>query len=177
MLSRFSRGLCKRLPSLAVTSALIAIWEWTAQRGIYPPHLFPPPSAIFPALLGMIHSGQLWIDLKASGERWILGYCFGATFGIFAGLALGRSVPARPGGDQHDAADHRNAAENRGDGHRVRALRRGLEGPDVEHLLASREREAAQRKSHDAEDQQDQAGQRRNFPSQLPRSVAGPGSP
>ncbi len=69
----------------------IGIWEFTASKGIYRTHLFPPPSKIIPSMIDMIQSGELWSNLKSSSQRWFFGYGIGTILGITMGTLTGRS--------------------------------------------------------------------------------------
>ena len=83
----------RRLSSLKLTLTLLgalALWEAVGSSGLYPPHLFPPPSRVFPALAEMARSGQLLGDFKASAFRWGLGFALGTALGLADGLLSGR---------------------------------------------------------------------------------------
>lgn len=73
----------------------LALWECVGRSGLYPPHLFPPPSRVFPALAAMARSGDLWVDIKASSLRWGLGFLLGTMLGVFLGLLTGRVTMVR----------------------------------------------------------------------------------
>ncbi len=68
----------------------LALWEALGRGGFYPPHLFPPPSRVFPVLAEMARSGELWGDFKASAFRWGLGFILGTALGLVGGLLSGR---------------------------------------------------------------------------------------
>ncbi|MFH1618351.1 MAG: ABC transporter permease [bacterium] len=74
------------LITLAVAALL---WEGLSRSGIYPPHLFPPPTLVLRALGEMAASGELWTDIRASGLRWILGLILGNFLGISLGVMTG----------------------------------------------------------------------------------------
>ena len=81
------------ISSLKLTLALLgalAFWEALGRSGLYPPHLFPPPSRVFPVVAEMAGSGELWGDLKASASRWGLGFVLGTALGLAGGLLFGR---------------------------------------------------------------------------------------
>lgn len=87
--------------TLIATGSFIAagaVWELLGHSAIYPPHLFPPPSRAAVALMEMARSGELSVDLKASGFRWGWGMLIGTLAGIAAGLSTGRLRAA------HDSA-------------------------------------------------------------------------
>src|SRR3972149_10369068 len=53
-------------------------------------------------------------------------------------------------GEQRDAAGQREASENRRQRNRLLCVRRGLDGPEVQHRLAARVRDALVREGHQA---------------------------
>lgn len=77
-----------RAPAATAVSAVL-LWEAVGRSGFYPPHLFPPPSAAARALAGMFGSGELRLDLAASGRRWLLGLLIGNALGVALGLLTG----------------------------------------------------------------------------------------
>ncbi|MBI4424701.1 MAG: ABC transporter permease subunit [Elusimicrobia bacterium] len=80
----------RSLPAFALAlAALLASWEALARLGAYPPHLFPPPTRVAAALERWAASGELWLDLKASGLRWGLGFALGGAAGAVLGAATG----------------------------------------------------------------------------------------
>ncbi len=85
----------RALISLGATAAALLLWEAAARSGVYPPHLFPPPSAVLRALVLDARSGELASDLAASGRRWSAGLALGSLSGAAAGLLTGAWRPAR----------------------------------------------------------------------------------
>ena len=82
-------GISSHKLTLALLGAL-ALWEALGRSGLYSPHLFPPPSRVFPALVAMARSGDIWADLRASAFRWGLGFVLGTALGLAGGLLSGR---------------------------------------------------------------------------------------
>ncbi|MBI5240623.1 MAG: ABC transporter permease [Elusimicrobia bacterium] len=82
------------LPAATLAAALL-LWEAVARSGLYPPHLFPPPTAAARALKDMARTGQLGADLAASGRRWLLGLLIGNAAGVLLGAATGAARPLR----------------------------------------------------------------------------------
>jgi len=68
----------------------ILIWEALSSSGIFNAVLFPPPSKVFLALLGLALSGELFLHLSASLSRVYLGLLVGSVLGIAVGLLTGR---------------------------------------------------------------------------------------
>lgn len=85
-----SSPICAFFASL--TAALI-LWECVSRSGLYPPHLLPPPSVVARALRGMALSGELWLDIKSSGVRWLCGLFIGNLAGISLGVLTG-TIPS-----------------------------------------------------------------------------------
>lgn len=90
-----SRSEPPRALAAASTAAALLVWELAARLGAYPPHLFPPPSAVLREFALIARSGELAADLAASGRRWAAGLALGALFGAAAGLLTGAWRPAR----------------------------------------------------------------------------------
>lgn len=69
---------------------LIALWEFVSRSGFVNPALFPPPSQVALALLGMITTGTLFSDLRDSLWRLLAGLFIGSAIGVVFGLLTGR---------------------------------------------------------------------------------------
>jgi NitT/TauT family transport system permease protein/sulfonate transport system permease protein len=74
---------------ISITAAIL-IWEGVSRSGIVNRALFPPPTAVFRALVEMAESGELARDLQASIWRALVGFLAGSVAGIAAGLLTGR---------------------------------------------------------------------------------------
>ncbi|MFA6093752.1 MAG: ABC transporter permease [Elusimicrobiota bacterium] len=84
------RGASREAMIFALSLALVAaFWEVLARSGLYPIHLFPPPSRILPALRALAVSGELGMDLRASALRWLAGFALGTLCGAVAGFLTG----------------------------------------------------------------------------------------
>lgn len=70
--------------------ALLCIWWGVAAAGFLNPALFPTPAAAFWALLEMLWSGELVVDIVATVRRVIIGYVLGSTLGIVVGVLTAR---------------------------------------------------------------------------------------
>ncbi|MBI3550791.1 MAG: ABC transporter permease [Elusimicrobia bacterium] len=79
----------------ASVAAALCAWELLGRSGVYPPHLFPPPSAVARELKSLAASGDLLRDTVASARRWSLGLALGAALGTLMGLLTGVLLPAR----------------------------------------------------------------------------------
>lgn len=78
--------------SLLAGIVALLIWEGVARSGLYPIRLFPPPTEVWPALMEMARTGELWEDLQDSGRRWFLGFFLGAVAGLVFGVFTGRQA-------------------------------------------------------------------------------------
>lgn len=74
---------------LPVVSFLVG-WEVISRSGWISIALLPPPSRVVMALVQMIRSGELLIDLAASLMRLIIGLVAGTLVGVALGLLTGR---------------------------------------------------------------------------------------
>lgn len=72
-------------------SILIAIWQLVIIVGNFNEALFPGPVTVFVALFELIKDGTLFIHVKDSLYRFVIGYVLAAVTGIGFGLLLGRS--------------------------------------------------------------------------------------
>jgi sulfonate transport system permease protein len=68
---------------LPVTCALV--WELIVWRGWSSGRLVPPPSKVFATIADLARSGELWLHIRATMTRVVLGF----GFGVIAGTALG----------------------------------------------------------------------------------------
>src|ERR1700682_818083 len=64
------------------------------------------------------------------------------------GVSGSRSSAAPRAGQEHDAGGQREHSENRRQRNRLQRVRGGLDGPEVEHRLAARVRDALVREGH-----------------------------
>lgn len=68
----------------------LLVWEGISRAELVNPRLFPPPSIVWKALCEWINSGELWLDIKASIGRMVIGLCLGGGLGILIGMLTGR---------------------------------------------------------------------------------------
>src|SRR5215210_6767304 len=68
----------------------IVLWQFVSSNEIINSRLFPPPTEVLKALIFWVKSGVLWIDVKASIWRMLLGFFIGSLLGIFTGMLTGR---------------------------------------------------------------------------------------
>ena len=78
--------LWARLLSLPL---LIALWQLLSSLELVNPLLFPPPLAVFKALVDYLYDGSGVLDLGWSLLRVVIGYACGALTGVIMGLLTG----------------------------------------------------------------------------------------
>lgn len=93
------------LPLFIFTMVLL-LWEVGGRMGLVSGLFFPAPTIIARSLLEMIVSGELWVDLRATLSRLILGFSIGGVLGLCLGLFMGWSRPLRVIVDPFVAAAH-----------------------------------------------------------------------
>jgi ABC-type nitrate/sulfonate/bicarbonate transport system permease component len=81
----------KRVAALISICGLLGLWEFASHSGLVNPLLFPPPSAVWDALVEWAESGELLTDVVVSYKRVIIGLLIGSVFGIILGMATGRN--------------------------------------------------------------------------------------
>lgn len=70
---------------------LVIVWQLIVTIGQYEEALFPAPLVVLKAISSLMISGDLWIHLKDSLFRFVVGYLSAAIPAILLGLLLGRS--------------------------------------------------------------------------------------
>ncbi len=81
------------LPLVPLTVFFLG-WELLAAYGLLEVALFPPPSEIVRALISVATEQSegrsvLFLHIQATLLRLVWGFCYGALFGVLAGLAMG----------------------------------------------------------------------------------------
>jgi ABC-type nitrate/sulfonate/bicarbonate transport system permease component len=77
---------------------LVALWQAAASLGWMSTRFVSAPIDIARALWLLGVSGELWLDLSASGERLAVGWAIGTVAGLAAGIACGLFTLARAPG-------------------------------------------------------------------------------
>jgi NitT/TauT family transport system permease protein/sulfonate transport system permease protein len=88
--SRFIARPLRRLKHWALVALLLALWQGGVRAGWINGDLFPPPTAIWQALVDLSAQGLLWGDIAASVGRVCIGFAIAAVTGVTLGLLLGR---------------------------------------------------------------------------------------
>lgn len=90
MISSVLRRLLKvSLINFVSFGALIVIWWLISAFGGYNHALFPAPNEAFNGLVEIIEDGSLFIHIRDSMSRFIIGYAISVILGVIAGLLLG----------------------------------------------------------------------------------------
>jgi sulfonate transport system permease protein len=81
---------------LIFPALLLVIWQFaTAVTGFFAQSQLPPPGDVVSALGALLRHGELWIHLRASGSRVLVGYLAGAAAALGLGSLVGLSVTVR----------------------------------------------------------------------------------
>src|SRR5690242_466329 len=92
--SRWS-ALARPALGLLLPVTLALAWELIVWRGWSNGRLVPPPSKIFETILELARSGELWLHIRATMARVVLGFGFGVIAGTFLGAISGYWALAR----------------------------------------------------------------------------------
>jgi ABC-type nitrate/sulfonate/bicarbonate transport system permease component len=84
-----------RLLTVVSPTAVLLIWQGLSWAGVFDPRFIPSPVTIAKAAIDLTESGELWMHLKASLWRLLLGFVIGAVPGFLLGLLMGLSQWAR----------------------------------------------------------------------------------
>ncbi len=82
--------LSKAIQFLTPVVLFILGWEAISRSGLINIQLFPPPTEVFKALIGLVASGDLLNDIAWSVMRALAGFGLGAFLGILMGVLTGR---------------------------------------------------------------------------------------
>ena len=92
--SRWSRLTGPALGLLLPVACALA-WEVIVWRGWSNGRLVPPPSKVFATIAELARSGELWLHIKATMTRVVLGFGFGVIAGTMLGAVSGYWALAR----------------------------------------------------------------------------------
>ncbi|OUM90129.1 MAG: sulfonate ABC transporter permease [Bacillus thermozeamaize] len=70
--------------------ALILVWQGIVLIGKYEESLFPPPAKVLQGIVSLIQNGTLFVHLKVSLFRFVIGYLSAVILAVVLGLILGR---------------------------------------------------------------------------------------
>lgn len=79
--------------NLLSAAILLLLWQGIAWAGLWPPFLFPPPTAVLTTLWRLVESHALAVALLQTALRIGLGFLLAALGGLLLGLAMARSRP------------------------------------------------------------------------------------
>ena len=74
---------------LLLPVACALAWEFIVGRGWSSGRLLPPPSRLFATIAELARSGELWLHIKATMTRVVLGFGFGVIAGTLLGAISG----------------------------------------------------------------------------------------
>jgi len=83
------------LASLAVTAALVGLWQHAADARLVSPAFLPSPARAWIALIDGLQQGDLAFKLMSTVERMIYGWLLASLLGIVIGSIIGISRTAR----------------------------------------------------------------------------------
>ncbi len=84
----------RSLQGAIIPIALLAIWQWTATRGVLPEYL-ASPATIAKSIRELFEDKELLPAFRSSLYRAYLGFAIGAGTGLLVGLAAGAWKPLR----------------------------------------------------------------------------------
>ncbi len=79
------------LKNLVFYAVLIGLWYGVARAHIWPPYLFPPPGDVLEALKDGFKDGSIWIGIRISMKRVLLGYTVSVVLGFLLGMIISTS--------------------------------------------------------------------------------------
>jgi len=79
------------LKNVVFYAALIGIWYGIARAHIWPPYLVPAPGDVYLALHDGFKDHSIWIGIRVSMQRVILGYLMSVVIGFILSLILSTS--------------------------------------------------------------------------------------
>lgn len=80
----------KKIYFIAPILIFILIWQLISISTLVNITLFPPPTKVFSAFIELLNSGELFLHIRSSMWRVLLGLFIGSLFGILFGLLTGR---------------------------------------------------------------------------------------
>jgi ABC-type nitrate/sulfonate/bicarbonate transport system permease component len=85
------QALVRMAGSVAVTAALIALWQLCANAGLISPVFFPGPDRSFGRLWQQLQEAEFWSAFAQTLRRMALGFLLASLVGVAAGAAIGLS--------------------------------------------------------------------------------------
>jgi sulfonate transport system permease protein len=76
---------------LLVPAAVVLAWQVTAQRGLLPVQILPPPALVVSTFGDLLRDGTITTDLLISLWRITIGFLIGSAAGLVLGAAMGLS--------------------------------------------------------------------------------------
>ncbi|MDM0111109.1 aliphatic sulfonate ABC transporter permease SsuC [Variovorax sp. J22R133] len=88
-LRSFAVGLLRRLVPWLVPIGLIVVWQIASSAGWLSTRVLPAPFDVLQAAWRLAVSGELWVHVKISAGRALLGLAIGGSAGLLLGLLTG----------------------------------------------------------------------------------------
>jgi NitT/TauT family transport system permease protein len=70
---------------------LLVVWQLVIMAAWVPDYVFPGPAQVLASLVDMAGSGMLWMSIKLSMSRMLVGYSISVVAGIVIGILVARS--------------------------------------------------------------------------------------
>ncbi|MEJ8545206.1 ABC transporter permease [Brevibacillus borstelensis] len=70
---------------------LAAVWQIVVLVGKYEESLLPPPAKVLQGIVSLVEDGTLFVHLRVSLVRFVIGYLSAVTLAVGLGLILGRA--------------------------------------------------------------------------------------
>jgi len=90
-----NRRLVELMLTVAGPAFVIGLWEWLSKTGRINPLFWPAPTTIWETAIRMSDSGDLWVNVRITVVRIVVGFLLGAIPGCLLGLAMGMSWQVR----------------------------------------------------------------------------------
>ena len=87
--SRLSKATRDRILQIGSPLGLLALWEVIVLAGMVNSRFLPAPTQIIGSFWNLASTGLLYLDLKASLYRILMGFVIGVVPGMVIGLSMG----------------------------------------------------------------------------------------
>lgn len=81
----------KKISAWVVPILILVIWHYASKTGLLQSRVLPAPLDVLKAFYSLGRSGELWLHLKVSAGRALLGLLIGGGLGLLLGLINGTS--------------------------------------------------------------------------------------
>lgn len=87
-MKKLKGDIALRAGQIGLVVVLLVLWEVGARTGHISTFLFASPSKIFETLVSKAQTGELWTDIRITGQETIMGFVLGSLMGSAIGLLL-----------------------------------------------------------------------------------------